>query len=157
VPLLSDGVIINADPVIQVPHMILATINSSTTFPMLTKWPNSLLRAAALKRKGNNVNRFQHKAGQANCLGARPSNGTVRFSTLLGAFAKLRKATISFIMSVCPSARNYSSPTGRIFMKFDTYFRKYVEKIQVSLKSDKNNGYFTRIPMYIFDILLNSS
>jgi hypothetical protein len=32
-------------------------------------------------------------------------------------FAKLRKATISF-MSVRPSVRNNSAPTGRIFMKF---------------------------------------
>jgi hypothetical protein len=29
-------------------------------------------------------------------------------------------------------------------------FRKSVEKIQVSLKSDKNNGYFTRRTTYIF-------
>jgi len=43
--------------------------------------------------------------------------------SLLGAFEKLRKATISFVMfvrlSVCPSARNNSAPSGRIFMKFD--------------------------------------
>jgi hypothetical protein len=30
-------------------------------------------------------------------------------------------------------------------------FRKSVEKIQRSLKSDKNNGYFTRRSMYIYD------
>jgi hypothetical protein len=36
----------------------------------------------------------------------------------LGTFAKLRKATISFVMSVCPSARN-SAPTGQIYMEFD--------------------------------------
>jgi len=30
-------------------------------------------------------------------------------------------------------------------------FRKSVEKIQVSLKSGKNNWYFTWRPMYIFD------
>jgi len=30
-------------------------------------------------------------------------------------------------------------------------FRKFVEKIQVSLKSDKNNEYFTWRPIYIFD------
>jgi hypothetical protein len=30
-------------------------------------------------------------------------------------------------------------------------FRKFVEIIQVSLKSDKNNGYFTWRPMYIYD------
>jgi hypothetical protein len=63
--------------------------------------------------------------------------------TFLGAFAKSLKATISFVMHVRPSARNDSAPTGRIFMKFDvSTFRKYVETIQVSLKSDKNKGYF---------------
>jgi hypothetical protein len=41
----------------------------------------------------------------------------------LGAFTKLRKATVSFVMSVCLSlcpsvVWNYSAPTGRIFMKF---------------------------------------
>jgi hypothetical protein len=30
-------------------------------------------------------------------------------------------------------------------------FRKYVEKIQISLKCDKNNGYFTWRPVYIYD------
>ena len=39
----------------------------------------------------------------------------------LGAFVKWRKATISFVMSVCPSAWNNSAPTERIFMKFDTW------------------------------------
>jgi hypothetical protein len=36
-------------------------------------------------------------------------------------------------------------------------FRKSVEKIQVSLKSDKNKGYFTWRPICIYDISLNSS
>jgi hypothetical protein len=40
---------------------------------------------------------------------------------LLGAFATLRKATISFVVSVRPSARNNSTHTGRIFMKFDHF------------------------------------
>jgi hypothetical protein len=40
---------------------------------------------------------------------------------LCGAFAKLRKATISFVMSVRPSTWNNSAPTGRIFIKFDIY------------------------------------
>jgi len=36
--------------------------------------------------------------------------------------------------------------------------RKYVEKINVSLKSDKNNGYLTWRPVYIFEhISLSSS
>jgi hypothetical protein len=35
--------------------------------------------------------------------------------------------------------------------------RKYIEKTQVSLQSDKNNGHFTWRPMYIYDnISLNS-
>jgi hypothetical protein len=57
-------------------------------------------------------------------------------------------------MSVCPSVhpqRNNSAPAGWIFMKFDTwfFFSKSVEKIQVSLKSDKNNGHFTWRPMCV--------
>ena len=37
-------------------------------------------------------------------------------------------------------------------------FQKYVEEIQVSLKSDKNNGYFKWRPIHIFDhISLSSS
>jgi hypothetical protein len=39
----------------------------------------------------------------------------------LGAFGKLRKATISFVMSVRPSAWNNTAPTGRIFMKSDIW------------------------------------
>jgi len=37
----------------------------------------------------------------------------------LGAFSKLQKATVSFIMSVRLSAFNNSAPTARILMKFD--------------------------------------
>ena len=37
----------------------------------------------------------------------------------LGAFTKLLKPTISFVMSVRPSAGNNSVPSGKIFMKFD--------------------------------------
>jgi hypothetical protein len=40
-------------------------------------------------------------------------------SSFLDAFAKVQKATITFVMSVCLSAWNNSVPTGRIFMKFD--------------------------------------
>jgi hypothetical protein len=56
------------------------------------------------------------------------------------------------------SAGNDAAPIGRIFMKFYlSIFFKSVEKIQVSLKSDKNNGYFTWKPMYIYDISLKYS
>jgi len=63
----------------------------------------------------------------------------------LGAFAKLRKETVSFVMSFLPAAWNNSAPTPTIFMKFEirAFFEKLSRKIQVSLKSGKNNGYFT--------------
>jgi hypothetical protein len=38
---------------------------------------------------------------------------------LLGALAKSRKATISFVMSVCPSTWNKSPPLEGFFVKFD--------------------------------------
>ena len=64
----------------------------------------------------------------------------------------MRKATIRFVMSVCLSALNNSAPTEQIFMKIHiwAFFEKTLEKIQVPLKSDKNNGYFTWRPIYIF-------
>jgi hypothetical protein len=66
-----------------------------------------------------------------------------RKKRFLGAFAKLRKAAISFVMSVCPSAWNNAPPTGRIFMKFGVcaFFRKSVEKIQNLTRITL--GYFT--------------
>ena len=79
---------------------------------------------------------------------------------ILGAFTELREATIT-LRHVCPSVRwfvwNNSAPTERIFMKLSV-FRKSVQKIQVSLKSYKNNGYFTLRPTHIFyNISLSSS
>jgi hypothetical protein len=61
----------------------------------------------------------------------------------LGTFAKLRKVTISFVMSVCPSAWNNSVSIGRIFMKFgiSAFLENLTKKIPLSLKSNKNNGY----------------
>ena len=90
-----------------------------------------------------------------------------RLRWVLDAFANLQKATISFViflrlyLSVClparPSAWNNSAPTRRIFMKFDIWsFSKSVEKIQVPLKSDYNNRYYTWRPMYIY-ISISSS
>ena len=53
------------------------------------------------------------------------------------------------------SERNNSAPTGRIFMRVDNrmfFFWKPVRKIQVSLKSGKNNMYFTWRPKHILII-----
>jgi hypothetical protein len=79
----------------------------------------------------------------------------------LGALAKLQKATISFVMSVrlsvCMEQLGFqwkdTHDTGYLRV-----FWKAIDKIHVSLKSDKNNRYFTQRPMYIFDhISLSSS
>ena len=71
----------------------------------------------------------------------------------LGGFTKLRKVTISYFMSACPSvclfALNNSAATERIFMKLESecffkiylsVFRKSVWEIILPLKSDKNYG-----------------
>jgi hypothetical protein len=75
---------------------------------------------------------------------------SVHALSFLGAFAKLRKATINFVISfcpaVCPSARMEqldSHWTDCHEILYLSIFLKPVEKIQVSLKSDKNSGYFT--------------
>jgi hypothetical protein len=72
----------------------------------------------------------------------------------LGALAKLRTGTISFVMFVRLSVRPSVRPSirmeqlGSLWTDFREIlylriFRKSVPKIQISLKSDKNNGYFT--------------
>jgi hypothetical protein len=72
---------------------------------------------------------------------------------VLCAFAKLWKATISFVISVRLSAWNNSAPARWILMSSDiwVFFLNSVEKIQVSLISEKKNGYFTWRAIYIFD------
>jgi hypothetical protein len=47
-------------------------------------------------------------------------SGTLhKHNVVFYAFAKLRKAAISFVMFVRPSAWNSSAPIGRTFMKYD--------------------------------------
>jgi len=74
---------------------------------------------------------------------------------ILGAFAKLRKATSSFVVSVRLSVgmeKLGSHWTDFHEIWYLRFFRKSVKKIQVSSKPDKNNGYFIWRPMYIFII-----
>jgi hypothetical protein len=60
--------------------------------------------------------------------------------SFFGAFAKLWKATISFVMSVCPHGTT-RLPVDEFWWNFIfQLFLKSVGKIQVLLKSDKNNG-----------------
>jgi hypothetical protein len=84
------------------------------------------------------------------------------FFLFLGAFAKLRKATTSFVMSVRLSARPHVTirlPLGGLSgNSISEYYKKTVEKIQVSLKSDKNSSHCTRKLLDISDhISLSSS
>ena len=62
----------------------------------------------------------------------------------------------SVLPSVCLSAWNNSAPTGEILITFDILilFRKSVWKIEFFLlKSDKNDGYFTRRSFHVYDYL----
>ena len=59
----------------------------------------------------------------------------------------LTSSCLSICLSVCPY-RTTRPPLHRLPLNLIFFFRKCVEKIQVSLKSDKNNGYFTRGPIY---------
>ena len=70
----------------------------------------------------------------------------------LGAFAKWRKATVSFVipvclsvcLSVCPSVRlEQLRPhlTDFYEISYLNIFQKSVERIRISLKSDENDGY----------------
>jgi hypothetical protein len=65
----------------------------------------------------------------------------------------------SLCLSVRPAAWNYSASAGGILLKFgiEYFFGKSVAKIQVSLRSENNNGYFACILMHIYDISLNST
>ena len=72
----------------------------------------------------------------------------------------LASSCLSVCLSVCPSVRMELGSHWTDFHEtwYVSIFRKYVEKIQVSLKSGKNNGYFTWRPTYIHDnISPNSS
>jgi len=67
-------------------------------------------------------------------------------SSFLSAFAELRKGTIDFVMPVCPSVRMEqlcSRWTNCHEIWYFSIFRKTVEKIQVSLKSEENNVPFS--------------
>jgi len=82
------------------------------------------------------------------------SQAPVNLHCLLGAFAKLRKATISFVICVClsvhTSVRPYGTtappPPGHIFIKFNISI--FIQNLP---RKFKNNEYFTQIPMHICD------
>ena len=106
------------------------------------------------------------------CMNLNSLNSTLRnhtaesriSSTFFGAFAKLQMATIKLRhvrLPVFMSVR--MKQLGSHWTDFHEilYLRSFpisVKKIQVSLKSDKSNGYFTRRPICVDDkISLDSS
>ena len=69
----------------------------------------------------------------------------------LGAFVKFAKSDCQLCHG-CPSGCDTSAPTGTDFHEiwYRKIFKKSIDKVQVSIKSDKNTGYFTWWPKYIF-------
>jgi hypothetical protein len=63
----------------------------------------------------------------------------------------LRKATISHVMSVRQHETTQLPLDGFSWNLIFEIFRKAVEKTQVPLKCDKNNGYFTWRLMYMYE------
>jgi hypothetical protein len=61
---------------------------------------------------------------------------------LLGEFAKLGIATINFVVSLRPNVTRFPLEDFHEIW-YLIIFQKNVEKVQVSLKSDVNIGYFT--------------
>jgi hypothetical protein len=86
--------------------------------------------------------------------------GAVTYFAFLAAFSKLWKATINFIMPVRLYVRMEHSrlpPEGFLLFYIRVFSKLYLEG-SISLKSDKNNCYFTWRHVYIYDnISLNSS
>jgi len=89
-----------------------------------------------------------------------PQPSRIIYLWILGTFVKLRKATISFVISVCTVVRVRPSVltgklrshgTGFHVIRYLSILLKSVEKLQVSLKSNNNNGHCTWRALYIYD------
>ena len=93
------------------------------------------------------ASRLQMCIWRKNCMSSLPSNlhppfflveeeEAKRRYEFLGTFAKLRKATVSFVrtLSVRPRAWNNSAPTGRTLMKFDVW--GFFENPSIKFKFD---------------------
>jgi hypothetical protein len=78
-----------------------------------------------------------------------------RLGKFLGAFPKLRKATVSFVCLHVRPQQLGSHRTDFHRIWYLSIFRKSVEKIQLSLKSDQNNAYLHK-HQYVFLIMTRS-
>ena len=77
------------------------------------------------------------------------------YTALTDFFRLLRK--IGFVMSVCQHGITLLQLGGLAKKYISIFFRNPVKKIQVSLKSDQNKGYFTRGPIYFSDHISRNS
>jgi len=98
---------------------------------------------------------FREWKGEVTVQTRRSGNVVNSVHPILDAFAKLRQATVSFVMSVRPPVRmEHLGSTGRTFtMKFDIWV--VFGNLLRTFRSDKNNRYFTWRPACIY-ISLNS-
>ena len=70
--------------------------------------------------------------------------------------ALLRKATVSFVLSVCPSVCTQNLGSNWTYcMIFDIILLKYEKKIESLLKSHKNNRHWTCRPDCTFVIIFS--
>ena len=77
------------------------------------------------------------------------------FKHFSGGLEKLWQGTVSIVMLVRPSVRPHGTPRLPLEellwnLIFENFYGKYFEKNQVSIKYDKNKGYFSCRPIYIF-------
>ena len=77
-------------------------------------------------------------------------------SDILGVLAKVRMATIIFVMYVLPSVRLHETTRLPLY-GFLWNFKIWYFSIQILLRSDETNRYFTWRPMYIYDNISPSS
>jgi hypothetical protein len=68
----------------------------------------------------------------------------IKLVLFLGAFEKMRKAIINFVMSVCPSVQvEQLGSHWTDFHEIWYYFSKICGENSSFIEYDKNNGYFT--------------
>jgi len=73
----------------------------------------------------------------------------MRFNKIVKSDSKLRHVCLSVFLP----AWNNSAPTGKIFVKGDIWIlKKIFEKIQYSLKANKNIRYFTWRPVQLWHL-----
>ena len=91
-------------------------------FDTVTDWTSTFCFRIFLWRQTGRLMQYKGTVLASNfCL---LPNKFVFAVPFLGAFAKLRKAAVSFVMFVCPSAWNNSAPPWRIFMNSYICFSK---------------------------------